>query len=290
MSETPETLPGNDPPPYFDVLFARIQENDPSTLSAFGRHLHWGYWDEPEGADGSADDYAVAAERLCQLVCDAGQIQDGMHVLDCGCGFGGTIASLNERFSDCEFTGVNIDQRQLDRGREKVLPENGNKIDFKLANACDLPFEAEQFDVVLAVECIFHFPSREEFFEQAVRVLKPGGRLSICDFIPPEHVLPYLEAGFNPLHDDATQKSYGRIDVQYTTDRYRELGEKTGLTLDYDYDMTPNTLPTYPFLRSHMQGWRDAQLADDFDKATAMLQKASAKGMLQYKILSFKKA
>lgn len=290
MTDTRETPPGNEPPPYFDVLFARIQENDPSTLAAFGRHLHWGYWDNPDEVDGSPEDYAVAAERLCQLVCDAGQVKDKMRVLDCGCGFGGTIASLNERFSNCEFTGINIDQRQLGRARETVLPQNGNKIDFQFANACELPFDAAQFDVVLAVECIFHFPSRADFFAEASRVLVPGGRLSICDFLPPAHVLPYLQSGINPLFDEATQKSYGRIDVQYTTEKYVELGKQHALELDYDYDMTPHTLPTYPFLRSHMKGWEDAQLADDFDKATAMLQKASAKGMLQYKILSFKKS
>jgi cyclopropane fatty-acyl-phospholipid synthase-like methyltransferase len=35
--------------------------------------------------------------------------------VDVGCGFGGTIASLNEHFSDLQLTGVNIDLRQLDR-------------------------------------------------------------------------------------------------------------------------------------------------------------------------------
>lgn len=277
------------PPPYFDVLFDRIRENDPSTLAAFGRHLHWGYWDQPDEADGSAEDYALAAERLCQLVCDAAQIADGTRVLDCGCGFGGTIASLNERFSSCLFTGVNIDQRQLTRAAEIVVPANDNQVTFRLADACDLPFGPEEFDAVLAVECIFHFPDRARFFAGAGRVLTRGGRLTLSDFIPPAHVVPYLESGFDPLADPATQNSYGRIDVRCTIEEYRELGKQAGLELDYEYDMTRHTLPTYSFLRSHMQDWRDAQLGEDFDKATALMQKASAKGMLLYKILSFQK-
>jgi hypothetical protein len=86
-------------PPYFDTLFQLLQDNDPDTLAAFGRHVHWGYWESPDSADGSAQDYARAAERLCRRVCDAADIRDGQRIVDVGCGFGGTIASLNERFA-----------------------------------------------------------------------------------------------------------------------------------------------------------------------------------------------
>src|SRR5438034_5931485 len=44
------------------------------------------------------------------------------------------------------------------------------------ADACALPFPDASFDRVLAVECIFHFPSRLRFLKEAARVLKPGGR------------------------------------------------------------------------------------------------------------------
>src|SRR6184192_2318285 len=90
-------------PPYFDVLFHRLAGNDPSTTTAFGRHVHWGYWGDPGKADGSAEDYAKAAERLCGVVCAAAGVRDGLRVLDVGCGFGGTLASLNDRFSNLEL-------------------------------------------------------------------------------------------------------------------------------------------------------------------------------------------
>lgn len=288
---TSPTPPDSDgPPPYFDVLLARIAENDPTTLAAFGRHLHWGYWDDPASADGTAEDFAAAAERLCQRVCDAAELADGMRVLDCGCGFGGTIASLNQRLSGCRFVGVNIDPRQLARAREIVVPTGGNRVEFVEADACELPLAADEFDAVLAVECVFHFPSRRRFFEQVARVLRPGGRLSLSDFIPPARVLPYLESSFDPLRDPATRNSYGHVDVHCTTELYRELGAAVGLELDHDEDMTPHTLPTYAFLRSHMEGWHNARLAEDYDQATARLQKVSAKGLLQYKTLAFEAA
>ena len=108
------------PPPYFDALFERFAAGDRAATVAFGRHVHWGYWPDPDAADGTPEDYARAAEELCRRVCDAAPVTGGMRVLDVGCGFGGTVASLNERFRDLDMVGVNIDPRQLARAAELV--------------------------------------------------------------------------------------------------------------------------------------------------------------------------
>ncbi|MEM9006568.1 MAG: methyltransferase, partial [Cyanobacteria bacterium P01_F01_bin.86] len=92
--------------------------------------VHWGYWPQPNQADGSVKDFALAAERLCRRVCKAANIQEGDRVLDVGCGFGGTIASLNEHFQQLHLTGLNIDPRQIERANQQVLPLANNVIVF----------------------------------------------------------------------------------------------------------------------------------------------------------------
>lgn len=77
--------------PYFDALLQEINQGNPEILAAFGRHVHWGYWENPGTADGSTADFAQAAENLCQRVCDAGTLANGQRILDAGCGFGGTL-------------------------------------------------------------------------------------------------------------------------------------------------------------------------------------------------------
>jgi ubiquinone/menaquinone biosynthesis C-methylase UbiE len=274
-------------PPYFEILFSRLAAGDPRTVAAFGRHVHWGYWPDPAAASGTAEDYGDAAERLCQKVCDAAGIRGGEKILDVGCGFGGTIASLNERFSNLELTGVNIDPRQLDRAAQTVQPQNGNATRWLEADAARLPLSDAAFDVVLAVECIFHF-DRPRFLAEAARVLRPGGCLALSDFVPDERAADYL-SGAALAADVAIRWSYGQIDLGCSVSRYRELAASCGLTLANVSDITPHTLPTYDFLNASTADWPDPTDIALFRRATARLEKASRKGLLGYKILRLEK-
>ncbi len=270
--------------PYFDYLLTLLNDGNDVIASSFGRHVHWGYWQQPELAELTTADFEQAAENLSRQVCMAANIQNGLSVLDVGCGFGGTVAHINEHFTNMGLVGLNLDERQLVRAREMVLPMAENFIQFQQGDASSLPFADQSYDVVLAVECIFHFPDRERFFQEAHRVLKPGGYLALSDFVPKAAVLPLTNI---KLPDRYSIGFYGKNNVFCSAKHYRKLAERTRFNIQVKRDITGNTLPTYSYLRQLAKLQRDAGKMAMLE--TALLEILSRLNLVNYYILALQK-
>ena len=90
-------------------------------------------------------------------------------VLEAGCGTGLYSRHL-EGICD-ELHGLDYSRGQLDQARRKGL-----RMSVALGDSGALPYRAETFDAVTSFELLAHLPSREaEYFEEAYRVLRPGG-------------------------------------------------------------------------------------------------------------------
>jgi SAM-dependent methyltransferase len=269
--------------PYFDQILDQFERAPDSLLSrAMQRHMHWGLFRSAE-VEFNLESCLVATEAMTDAMCAAGRVRDGARILDVGCGFGGTIGFLNDRLSGVHLVGLNIDERQLALARRSVVARSGNSVQFVQGDACELSFDNAEFDVVLAVECIFHFPSRRRFFGEARRVLRTGGTLALSDFVADsknlDEMTEWTEA--NP-----TNNFYGVRSAAVCTGTYARIARHAGFTVLRDDDVTTETMPTYVGLK---QLFADAGLSDGV-RATAYLEEMAKRGFFQYRILSLEAA
>lgn len=95
---------------------------------------------------------------------------EGCHVLDAGCGVGMYVAAFR-RFTK-EAYGVDLDPDKIAQAAKHVP-------DLQVASVEALPFADGSFDVVLSHEVIEHVTDDRATMTEAVRVLKPGGRLVV---------------------------------------------------------------------------------------------------------------
>jgi ubiquinone/menaquinone biosynthesis C-methylase UbiE len=90
--------------------------------------------------------------------------------------------------------GLNITPSQVELARKRVAERGlSERIDLQLGSATEMPFEANAFDKVVALECAMHFDTRAKFFCDAHRVLRPGGRIATTDVIPMKEVPPDIK-------------------------------------------------------------------------------------------------
>lgn len=135
--------------------------------------LNLGLW-EGDGSDAAEAPFAV--RRLVEAL--AAELPKGGSILDIGNGLGVQDLLIARIAAPSRLVALNITRSQLVAGRASLaeagaIPVNGD--------ATRIPLRERSVDGVISVEAAFHFRSRRRFFAEALRVLRPGGVLSMSD-------------------------------------------------------------------------------------------------------------
>ena len=132
----------------------------------------------------SSGDYAVVGTTL-QIVgeelCEALDLRSGRKVLDVAAGNGMVSLAAARRW--CDVTSTDYVASLLDRGRARAAAE-GLNIEFKVADAEELPFADASFDTVISTFGVMFTPNQERAAAELLRVCKSGGQIGLANWTP----------------------------------------------------------------------------------------------------------
>lgn len=140
------------------------------------RSLHYGYW------DAGTKTFHEALLNVNKVMADLARIKNGDHVLDAGCGVGGSSIWLATE-KNCTVTGISLNARQIQKANAYAQQAGlGGKVHFEQNDYNHTGYADASFDVVWGIESICYANDKSVFIREAYRLLKKGGRLIVTDF------------------------------------------------------------------------------------------------------------
>jgi ubiquinone/menaquinone biosynthesis C-methylase UbiE len=161
---------------------------------------------------------AEATDRLAELC----HLSKNSYVLDVGCGAGATPSYLAKRFG-CKVMGVDILPAMVEKSIQRAEREGlSHQVQFRVADAQELPFEDNLFDVVIT-ESVTAFPAdKQKAVNEYVRVTKPGGYIGLNEST-------WLKTPAPPGMIEWVQQDTGATVNPLTAEEWRDLLEQAGL-------------------------------------------------------------
>ncbi len=160
--------------------------------------------------------WIMREERLKNELIRAADIGPGHAVLDVGCGTGTLTMMIRRAQPDAKIVGLDGDPRVLQIARGKS-PDSAIEWDRGLAS--QLPYGDDEFDRVVSSLVIHHLDTatKRAAFDDAYRVLKPGGIMCVLDFCKPQSMPSrILAAGMR--HLEQTADNFDGLLPQFITD------------------------------------------------------------------------
>jgi ubiquinone/menaquinone biosynthesis C-methylase UbiE len=164
------------------------------------------------------------------------QIKGDSYVLDVGCGAGATPSYLAKEIG-CKVVAVDLRENMVAVSTERARKEGlGDRIEFRVADAQELPFEDGLFDAVLCESVATFVEDKQKVVSELARVIRPGGHVGLNEEIwietPPTRLMEDVKHIFSVEPDIPTAGEWlkmlegaGLKDVVVRPQRFTSRGE-----------------------------------------------------------------
>ena len=121
------------------------------------------------------------AKKLLEFV----EYEDRTDFLEIGCGNGEVSRYIAKTYMG-SVTATDIDSGQIDANLK--VKDRISNLTFKVADAVNLPYENDSFDVVISFGVLHHIEGWQKALSEIDRVLRPGGYIIYAEVIYPEAI------------------------------------------------------------------------------------------------------
>ena len=250
-----------------------------------GEELHYGVFpsgDEP---------LEVATAELTNRMLEAADLAPGLRVLDVGCGTGAPACQLVEDHG-VEVLGITPSAVGIAAATARATARGlADRATFERRDGTDNGLPDASFDRVWVLESSHLMPDREALISECARVLRPGGRLVLCDIIRRREI-PFQEVRAR-REDLATLRTAFGPSRMEPLDYYASTAAAHGLVVDRADDLTEATLPTFDRWRRNAEVHHDEVLRllgpdglDAFVRSTDILEAFWQDNTFGYGLLS----
>jgi ubiquinone/menaquinone biosynthesis C-methylase UbiE len=156
---------------------------------------------------------------------DIARPQPNWIVLDAATGGGHTALAFAPHVA--RVVATDVTPKMLEKAKAYVTDQGVTNVEFKPADAMNLPFEDETFDLVTCRIAPHHFVDCARFVHEGARVLKPGGLLLVQDHVLPRDDLAARAVdAFERLRDPSHNRAFNDLE-------WRGMFEETGLMVEH---------------------------------------------------------
>ncbi len=122
------------------------------------------------------DEFHIRGDTATKELIKLANFIPDMHILDVGCGVGGSTRRLSHE-TGCHVTGIDLSDEYIDAAeRLTQLLNMQDRVKFDACSALDLPFDDNTFDGAWSIQMNMNVEDKQGWLKEMYRVLKPGAR------------------------------------------------------------------------------------------------------------------